>query len=109
MNKSSKIYTSSFKGFSKHIRKNIIKNSSRFIFLDYWIINNSKNLTTIKVKHKKRAIGVTNYNIRELFTLWSKMFFIVEVKKASLRSFIIILFRFLFRTFLEDMLNWKII
>lgn len=99
MNKSSKVYTSSFKGFSKNIKNNIINASSKFIFLDYWIINNSKNLTTIEVKHKKRAIGVTNYNIRELFTLWSKMFFIVEVKKISLRTFIIISFRFLFRTF----------
>jgi glycosyltransferase involved in cell wall biosynthesis len=102
MEKSSKIYTSSFKGFNSKIKKKIIIKSSKFIFLDYWIIKNSKNLKIINIKHKKRIKGETNYNFRELITLWSKMFFIIDTKKFSLRFLIITIFRFLFKTFFKD-------
>jgi len=102
MEKSSKIYTSSFKGFNSKIREKIIMSSSKFIFLDYLIIKNSKNLKIINIKHKKRINGETNYNLRELVTLWSKMFFIMDVKKFGIRLFIITMFRFLFKTFFKD-------
>ena len=102
MEKSSEIYTSSFKGFNNKIKNEILNNSSKFIFLDYLIIKSSKNLISINIKHKKRVEGKTNYNIRELFTLWSKMFFIIEVKQINMRSLIIIIFKFLFRTFLRN-------
>ena len=102
MEKSSKIYTSSFKGFNSQIRKKIIIKSSKFIFLDYWIIKSSKNLKIINIKHKKRIKGETNYNLRELITLWSKMFFIIDTKKFSFRFFIITAFRYLFKTFFKE-------
>ncbi len=101
MEKSSKIYTSSFKGFNSKIKKKIIIKSSKFIFLDYLIIKNSKNLKIINIKHKKRIKGETNYNFRKLITLWSKMFFIIDTRKFSFRFFIIIIFRFLFKTFFK--------
>lgn len=107
MEKSSKIYTSSYKGFNIDIKKKIIKSSSKFIFLDYIILKNSKNLITINIKHKKRMKGKTNYNTRELLTLWSKMFFIIELKRISLRSAIIIFFRFLFKTLLRDYVKFN--
>ena len=107
MEKSSKIYTSSYKGFNIDIKKKIINNSSKFIFLDYLIFKNSKNLITINVEHKKRIEGKTNYNMRELLTLWSKMFFTIELKKISLRSIIIIFFRILFKTLFRNYVKFK--
>ena len=46
MNKSIKIYTSSFKGFTKNIKNKIIQNKSDFVFLDYWIFKYSKKIFT---------------------------------------------------------------
>ena len=45
MSKSIKIYTSSFKGFTKNIKNKIIQNKSHFVFLDYWIFKYSKKIT----------------------------------------------------------------
>lgn len=42
MNKSYKIYTSSFKSFSKSVKDKIVKNNENFIFLDYWIFKYAK-------------------------------------------------------------------
>ena len=66
------------------------------------IIKNSKNLKIINIKNKKRIKGETNYDFRKLITLWSKMFFIINNKKFSFRSFIIIIFRFLFKTVFKN-------
>ena len=57
MEKSSEIYTSSFKGFNNKIKNEILNNSSKFIFLDYLIIKSSQNLISINIKHKKRVEG----------------------------------------------------
>ena len=43
MNKSMKIYTSSFKCFLKNVRDEIILNNDNFIFLDYWILKYTKH------------------------------------------------------------------
>ena len=107
MNKSLNIYTSSFKGISSEVKNKIINNSTRFIFLDYWIIKNSQSIQTIKVKHKIRLEGGTNYKLRELLTLWSRMIFLIETKKLNLRSLIINFLKFIFKNFLKNYVNLK--
>ena len=105
MEKSTKIYTSSFKGFNSDIKNMIINKSSKHIFLDYWIIKNYKKLKIIEVNHKKRLEGETNYDFRELLTLWSKMIFLIDVKKVSIKFLIIISLRFIFNFFLNKYLK----
>jgi len=105
MNKSNKIYTSSFKGFTKKIKNEIIQNKSDFIFLDYWIFKYSKKITFINVKHKERFYGETNYTFRKLLSLWSNMIFIIETKNYNLKSLIILLFKLLFKTILKKYVN----
>ncbi len=71
--KSIKIYTSSFKGFSKVINSKIINFRERDIFLDWLILSQTSNITIIKVFHNERLSGKTNYNLRRLLELWSIM------------------------------------
>ncbi len=105
MEKSSKIYTSSFKGFNSDIKNAIINKSSKNIFLDYWIIKNYKKIKIIEVSHKKRLEGETNYNFRELLTLWSKMIFLIDIKKLGIKTLIISTLRVIFKTFLKKYLK----
>jgi len=107
MSKSSKIYTSSFKGFNKNIKNKIIKNSSDFIFLDYWIFKYGKKIEAIDVYHKKRFKGDSNYKLRQLITLWSNMIFLIDVKKKNLRTFMIIFLKFLFKLFFKNYINYE--
>jgi len=105
MTKSVKIYTSSFKGFKKNIKKIIIKYSSNYVFLDYPIIRFSKKISVINVNHKKRFRGQTNYKLKQLITLWSNMIFVLDTKKISLRSFFIMFLRLFFIKFLKNYID----
>ena len=107
MSKSSKIYTSSYKGFNKIIKKKIIKNSPKFIFLDFWVIKYGKKIKIIDIFHKKRLAGDTNYKLRQLITLWSNMIFLIDTKKKNVKSLIIFILKSFFKTFLKDYINYK--
>ena len=107
MSKSPKIYTSSFKGFNKIIKKKIIKNPPKFVFLDFWVIKYGKKINIINVFHKKRLLGDTNYKLRELITLWSNMIFLIDTKKKNLKSLIIIILKLFFKTFLKEYIDYK--
>lgn len=107
MNKSPKIYTSSFKCFTNEICKKIISSNYKFIFLDYLIFKYSKNITFIPVKHNKRFSGETNYGLKQLVTLWSKMIFIIEAKQNSLRYYLLILLKILFKSFFKKYISFK--
>ena len=108
MNKSSKIYTSSFKCFTNKICQKIIASNLSFIFLDYLIFKYSKNISFIPVKHNKRLSGKTNYGLKQLVTLWSKMIFIIEAKPNSLRYYLLILLKFLFKSFFKKYISFKL-
>jgi len=107
MNKSYKIYTSSFKCFNQNICKKIISNDETFIFLDYWIFKYTNKITFIEVSHNKRFNGKTNYGLRQLLTLWSKMIFLIEVNKNSSRFYILFLIKFFFKIFLKNYINYE--
>lgn len=107
MNKSSRIYTSSFKCFKKSLNKKIIINNDSHIFLDYWIFLYSKSITFIDIAHNKRLFGKTNYGLKQLLTLWSKMIFLIEPKKKGLRYFFILIIRIFFKIFLKNYINYK--
>ena len=107
MNKSMKIYTSSFKCFKKNVRDEIILNNDNFIFLDYWILKYTKNITSVNVTHNKRLEGKTNYGFRELLTLWSNMIFLIEEKKISLRYLIVLLIKYFFKIFFKSYIKYS--
>ena len=71
--KSLKIYTSSFKGFNKKVCSEIKKFKKKEVFLDWLILKQSKKVSIIKIVHQERYKGKTNYNLKNLFNLWSIM------------------------------------
>ena len=91
----------------KKVKINILKNSGRFVFLDYWMFKYSKKITFIDVKHKKRLFGETNYKFKQLLTLWSNMIFLIDYEKKNYKSIIILFIKIFFRTFLRDYINYK--
>lgn len=68
-----KIYLSSFRGFTSDIKNKIIDEKPNVVFLDSLLLKYSKKITTIKIIHKKRFEGNSNYNIIKLFSLWFDM------------------------------------
>ena len=102
MKKSSNIYMSSFKGFNSDIKNKILQNTKKNIFLDYMIMKEATNINSIYVKHQSRFYGETNYKLRQLITLWSKMIFSIDEKKFGIRYLIIKLLQFIFIIFLKN-------
>ena len=83
-NKPVSIYTSSFKGFNNKICKNIILTKKSQVFLDWLILDQTNKISVIEVLHNERYSGVTNYDLKKLFSLWSVMILnIVPKKKLS--------------------------
>ncbi len=72
-NKSFKIYLSSYRGFDSNLLPKMFKNKKNVIFIDSLLLYSTKNITAISVKHKKRYRGESNYNIKNLFSLWFDM------------------------------------
>ena len=107
MNKSYKIYTSSFKCFKKSVRDKIISNKEDFIFLDYWIFQYTKKITFIYVSHNKGHQGNTNYGFRELLTLWSRMIFLIKFKKSNYKFYLIFILKSFFLTFLKKYIRYE--
>ena len=79
---------------------------SRF-FLDYWIFQYTKKITFIYVSHNKRHQGNTNYGFRELLTLWSKMIFLIDVKKNTMRFYLLQIIKGFFKVFLKNYISYK--
>ena len=51
----------------------MFKNKKNVIFIDSLLLYSTKNITAISVKHQKRYRGESNYNIKNLFSLWFDM------------------------------------
>ena len=106
-NKTTKIYTSSFKGFNKKIKNKIIGDKNKEVFLDWIILNNSTKVKSIDVLHKKRLIGKTNYNFKKLLILWSNM--IIKIKTNNkFRKLLIFLIKIVIITIINKLINKKI-
>jgi len=73
LNKSIKIYLSSFRGFNKEVKNRVIKYSGNTIYLDSLLLKNSKKIGLVSVKHQKRYSGSSTYSITSLFSLWFDM------------------------------------
>ncbi len=72
-NKPLNIYHSSFRGFKLHICKKILHFKKPIIFLDSLLLKETKNISIIKVMHKKRFKGESNYKLKNLFSLFFDM------------------------------------
>ena len=94
-NKSIKIYLSSYRGFDSKLLPSIFKFKKKVIFIDSLLLRSTKNITAINVKHKKRYKGDSNYNIKNLFSLWFDMienYHFLPIRLGSIIGFITYLF-----------------
>ena len=67
------IYLSSFRGFNRKLLNQIVKDKNSIVFIDGLLLKYAKKICTIKVKHKKRFSGYSNYKFKNLFSLWFDM------------------------------------
>ena len=72
-NKPFKIYTSSLKGIRGNVRDKFLVHNPKIPFIDSLILKEAKNITNIKVYHRERFEGKSNYDVRKLFILWFDM------------------------------------
>ena len=75
--------------------------------MDYWIFKYTNKITYINILHNKRLSGETNYGLREMLTLWSRMIFLIELKKINLQNLLVKFFRIIFKLFLKNYINYK--
>ena len=73
LNKSLKIYMSSYRGIISEIKLKIIQFKNPDVYVDGLIINSTKNIGMISVNHHERKYGKSNYNLKKLLILWSNM------------------------------------
>lgn len=104
--KTNKIYTSSFKGFNNKICKKINDDNNFEVFLDWLILENSKNVQSIEIMHRERLTGKTNYSYKKLLILWSNM--ILKIKPNGFTKKLIINFlKFIIIKIIYKILNKK--
>ena len=73
LNKSLKIYMSSYRGIISEIKLKIIQFKNPDVYIDGLIINSTKDIGMISVNHHARKYGESNYNLKKLLILWSNM------------------------------------
>ena len=64
------VYLSSFKGFNRNLKKKFINNKKNIILVDSMLLRSTKKIYSIDILHKRRFKGESNYNIKNLFSLW---------------------------------------
>ena len=104
--KTTKIYTSSFKGIKKDLCDIINKDPNFEVFLDWLIVENSSKIQTIEILHRHRLEGKTNYDIKKLLILWSNM--IIKIKpKSKFKMILLSILKIIINSIIYKLLNKK--
>ena len=93
------LYLCSFKCISKNIIKEIIKYKGPYPYIDGLILSVTDNITSIKLEHKPRNIGKSNYSIFKLVKLYiniSTNFSTIPIHIFSIVGLLISFFSFIF-------------
>ena len=93
------LYLCSFKCISKNITKEIIKYKGPYPYIDGLILSVTDNITSIKLEHKPRNIGKSNYSIFKLVKLYiniSTNFSTIPIHIFSIVGLLISFFSFIF-------------
>jgi len=68
------LYLSSFRCMSAFVVEQIIRHAGPYPYIDGLIMQVTRNIDRLLVKHLPRAEGRSNYTLRKLLRLWSAMF-----------------------------------
>jgi undecaprenyl-phosphate 4-deoxy-4-formamido-L-arabinose transferase len=67
------LYLSSFKGMHREIAEEIVHYDGPYTYLDGLILDVTRSITTVDIKHQARFEGESNYTFGKLLSLWMKM------------------------------------
>ena len=104
------LYLSSFKIINKFIVKEIIKYDLPYPYIDGLILRATSNIGKLKVEHKEREKGRSNYTTKKLIALWLNMFTNSSILPLRISIFLGFIFAVLgfslgIYTFLEKLEN----
>jgi len=105
--KSINVYTSSFKGINLALKDKIIKYKKPQVFIDWLILNETKNISTINVEHYKRHSGNTNYSFKKLLLLWSNMVLIIPMLPIRFSSIFLFCAKIIVKIFVYRLVKEK--
>src|SRR3989304_1786242 len=74
LGKPKNLYLSSFKVMNKFIVDEVIKYDRPYPYLDGLILRTTSNIGKLKVEHRGREQGDSNYTFKKLISLWLNMF-----------------------------------
>ena len=101
------MYTSSFKGINLALKDKIIKYKKPQVFIDWLILNETKNISTINVEHYKRHSGNTNYSFKKLLLLWSNMVLIIPMLPIRFSSIFLFCAKIIVKIFVYRLVKEK--
>jgi undecaprenyl-phosphate 4-deoxy-4-formamido-L-arabinose transferase len=88
LKKPKNLYLSSFKAISSFVVNQIIEYDLPFPYIDGLILRTTSNIGQLKVKHEKRAVGKSQYNLVKLIALWLNMVTNFSIKPLRLVTFL---------------------
>jgi undecaprenyl-phosphate 4-deoxy-4-formamido-L-arabinose transferase len=89
------LYLSSFKAMRREVAQEIIKYDGPYAYVDGLILDVTRSITTIDIKHQSRYEGEGNYNLRRSLSLWLKMatsFSVLPLRIATYTGFVLAAF-----------------
>ncbi len=78
------LYLSSFRGLRRELVDRITKYQGPFPYIDGLILSSTDRIGRLRVSHRERADGESNYTLRRLVRLWMNMFFNFSVMPLRL-------------------------
>jgi len=78
------LYLSSFRGLRRELVDRITQYRGPYPYIDGLILNATNRIGRLKVAHRERAEGQSNYTLRRLVRLWMNMFFNFSVMPLRL-------------------------
>lgn len=78
------LYLSSFRGLRRELLNRITQYRGPYPYIDGLILGATNRIGRLKVAHRERADGQSNYTVRRLVRLWMNMFFNFSVMPLRL-------------------------
>jgi glycosyltransferase involved in cell wall biosynthesis len=83
---------SSFRIIRSFVVKEMVKYDAPYPYLDGLILRITRNIGTITVEHRERKIGISNYTVKKLLSLWLNGFLNFSILPLRLFAYIGIVF-----------------
>jgi len=86
--KPSGIYLSSFKCMNAWLKEQVIRYDGPFPYLDGIVLNATRSIGVVTVRHDLRTLGKSGYTFSKLFALWLRIFVNFSVVPLRISTFV---------------------